>query len=113
MIEVIQGEKQPFTISLRSKSTGDAFDLTGFNEITVCFKAGSTTIEKTESAGEVSVVGADDKGKIQVDLKVADTTSFAKTTDGQIEVSVDFGSGDIRKLQILDAFHVVEKICAV
>lgn len=112
MIEVIQGEKQPFTIRLRSKSTGDPWDLSANVEIKVCFKSGTTIVEKLKTLAEVSIVGAVTEGKIQTDLLIADTNLLPKTTEGHIEVLVDYGSGDVRKTQILGAFHVIEKICS-
>ena len=111
MIEIIQGEKQPITIDLVSSKTGKRIDLTGNTEITVCFQAGSTLISKTKTATEVVVVGDPADGQITADLQVADTDSMPTTSSGSIEVVIDFGSGDVRKSQILEAFQVIQKIC--
>jgi len=111
MIVIIQGEKQPFELNLSSLKNGTAFDLTGFTDITVCFKIGSTTIEKKESDGDVTVV-SEPRGEISTFLTVADTDSLTPGTDGAIEVLVDFGGGDIKKAQDLNAFKVVAKICS-
>jgi len=108
--EIIQGEKQDFAFNLKSKSTGNRFDLTGFSEIKVCFKSGTTLVEKLESLAEVTVVSAAD-GQITTSLSVADTDSFAKSDDGDVEIHVDFGGGDVKKSQILGAFFVTEKLC--
>ena len=112
MIQVIQGERQEFTIDLTSEKTGNKFDLTGFSEIKVCFKAGTTIIEKLESvpADNVSVVSAIN-GQISAELSVADTDAMTAANDGAIEIEIDFGGGDIKKVQILSAFNVVNKIC--
>jgi len=109
-VDVIQGEKQSFTINLKQPS-GSPFDLTGFTEITVCFKAGSTVVQKLESLAEVSVVGADTLGTITVDLAIADSDSFSPTGEGHIEVHVAFSASDVRKTQILNAFQVTAKLC--
>lgn len=95
MLEIIQGEKQTVKPDLTSRKTQKAFDLTGFTEIEVCFKAESTIIKKLESLGEVVVVDAL-KGEITTDLLVAETTTLPPTEEGIIVVTVTFGAGDVR-----------------
>lgn len=112
MIEVIQGEKQTFNIDLTSKKTGKSFDLTGNTEITVCFKSGTTIIEKTKTATEVSEVGDPLLGQITVDLLTTDTATMLPTQEGIIVVEVDFGSGDVRKAIQNNAFTVEADPCA-
>ena len=111
MIEIIQGEKQTVNIDLVSKTTGKPFDLTGATEIKVCFKAGSTTVSKLLSLAEVSVVGNALLGQITTDLSTTDTDSMTQTSKGDVEVTVDYGSGNVKKAQIQDTFKVTEKIC--
>ena len=111
MIKIIQGEQQPFTIDLKSAETGKPFDLTGYSEITVCFKAGSSLVSKDTSSG-VSVVGDPMLGQISGTLEVADTSSLTSTASGSIEVTIDFGGGNIKKTQILNEFSVSQTLCS-
>ena len=111
IIEIIQGEQQPFTIDLVSKATGKPFDLTGYDEITVCFKSESTIVTKDTSSG-VSVLGDEKLGQITGTLETTDTTTMPATSHGHIEVAVDFGGGDIKKAQLLNKFIVIESICS-
>ncbi len=89
MLEIIQGEQQPYKIDLTSKKTGKPFDLTGNVEIDVCFKAGSTVIVKKKTLSQV-VVDSALLGQISGNLEVGDTESMSPLTDGQIEVLVNF-----------------------
>ena len=111
MIEIIQGERQPFTIDLILKSSKKPFDLTGFSEITACFKADSSKVVLTEGGGDISVVGDPKLGQLTGFLTVAQTTSLTPTAKGDIEVVIDFGLGDIKKTQILNQFIVQEGFC--
>lgn len=89
MLDIIQGEQQPYKIDLTSKKTGLPFDLTGNVEIEVCFKAGSTIIIKKKTLGEV-IVDSLILGQISGNLEVSDTNSMTPLTDGAIEVSTIF-----------------------
>jgi len=115
MLDIIQGEQQPwaFQVTTKNKSTGKTrpLDLTGFEEITVCFKTESTVITKLESTGDVTV---DDLifGEISGFLEVAETNGMAATEDGSVEVAVDFGGGVVKKSIITQSHRVTEKICA-
>ena len=111
MLNIIQGEKQTVIIDLVSSKTGKRTDLTGNTEIKVCYVAGTTVVEKTKTATQVTVIGDEEDGQIQADLQVADTDSMPPTSEGHIEISIDYGSGDIRKSQILNAFSVASKLC--
>ncbi len=112
MIEIIQGEKQPYELDLTSKETGTNFDLTGVTDIIVCFRSGSTTVIKKKSLAEVVVVGNPVLGQISGDLLIADTNSLPATEQGDIEVVIDVdGAGDIQKAQKLGSFTVTEGIC--
>lgn len=110
-IDVIQGERKPWTIDLTSSKTGKPFDLTGNTEIKVCFQAGSTTIELLKTLAEVTVVGLDELGQISGELTTTQSDSLTPTTEGNIEVHVTFGAGDVRKAQLINAFTVTAKIC--
>lgn len=111
MLDIIQGEKQPFEFNLTSKKSGGPFDLTGNIEIEVCFKSGTTIVTKKKTLSEITVVGSPELGQISGDLEVADTDSLPSTENGDVEIKIDFGGGDIKKAQILGAFKVTEKIC--
>jgi len=111
MIEVIQGEKQTVNIDLVSKTSGKPFDLTGASEIKVCFKSGSTIITKLLSLLEVSVVGDPLLGQITTDLSTTNTDAMTATNKGDIQVTVDYGAGNVKKAIINEAFSVTTKIC--
>jgi len=89
MLDIIQGEQQPYKIDLTSKKTGLPFDLTGNVEIEVCFKAGSTIIVKKKTLSEV-IVDSEILGQISGNLEVFDTNPLTPLTDGSIEVSTIF-----------------------
>lgn len=117
MRTIIQGEKETFTINLTEKeSLSDGtiltkpFDLTGFTEIEVCFKVGTTIKSKKLTLAEVSVIGLDTDGKIQVALEVADSNGFG-VGQGSIEVVITKAVGDVTKFQILNSFQIVQKFC--
>lgn len=111
MLKIIQNESKPFTITITSESNdGLPFDLTGFSDIKVCFKSGSLITELTQSGGRITVVTAL-LGLISGTLTQAETDAMSVVTDGQIEIQVDFGGGDVRKSQIDSAFIVKAKLC--
>ncbi len=111
MLKIIQNEKQPFTINMTSEQlNGLPFDLTGFSDITVCFKAGSVVTTLTESGSRITVV-EEKIGQISGALTQAETDAMSIVTSGIIEIAVDFGGGDVRKTQINNAFSVIEKVC--
>lgn len=109
MKTIIQGEKKDFTITLTSVSGGitTLLDVSSAVEISVCFSIGATSITKTLTGSNVSVTGT---GQVTTSLTTTDTDTFQVGT-GDIEVAVDNGSGDVTKLQNLDSFAVVAKIC--
>lgn len=109
--EIIQGAQSKFTIDCVD-STGKRFDLTGNTEIKCCFKASTTVVEKLKTTGGVTVVGDPADGQIESTLEVADTDAMPPVMDGCIEVVVDYGSGTVKKSQILDAFIIIEKKCS-
>ena len=116
MREIVQGEREIFVIQLGQKDSGGVvrpFDLTGNTEISVCWKAESTIVQKNRVAATIGVivVGADTDGKIQGTLEVADTDSFPQTSNGSIEIIVTKAGGDVTKWQIDNAFQVLTKIC--
>lgn len=115
MKKLVQGEKAEFTFQLATKSKAGLvkpFDLSTNTEITVRFRAGSTTLAKNRVANPVGVVvlGFDADGKIQATLAVADTDAMPKTTSGLVEVVVTKPGGDVRKFQLKNAFQVDEKL---
>jgi len=115
MLDIIQGEKQPWTlrISTKNANTGKVtpLDLTGFVQITVCFKSGVNLITLTVSGGRVTV-DAILTGDVSGFLTVAETNGMPVIEDGLAEAVVDFGSGDVRRAIITSSHRVTEKICA-
>lgn len=116
MLDIIQGEKQPWAITIVTKNavTGKTtpLDLAGFSEITVCFKTGTIITTLTQTGGDITVDIAV-LGEISGNLTVAQTDALpAPIEDGSAEISVDFGSGDVRKSIILNSHRVTAKLCA-
>lgn len=112
MLEIIQGEQQPYSITINKKKDGKItgpLDLTGNVEIKVLFKIGATIITKLKTTSQVTVVSAI-LGQISGNLLIADTDLMTAGTDGVVEIHVDYGSGNVKKLQILNAFKVFAKI---
>lgn len=118
MKEVIRGEKEKFSISLIEQtklSDGSkvqkAFDLTGYTEIQVNFKSGSTSVSKTFTAdpSEVSIVGADTDGKIETNLEIADSGSL-EVGFGSIEIVVTKAADEVTKFQLLNSFQVISSL---
>jgi len=114
MLDIIQGEKQPWSIDVETlnKTTGKTrpLDLTGFAEITVCFKTGVNKVSLTETGGRVTVDNAI-LGEISGFLNITETAGMPETEDGLTEVVVDFGGDDIRKSKISGSHRVEESDC--
>ncbi len=110
MIDIIQEERQPFTIQIRSNLTNDPYDLTGNSDIKVCFKTASGVTELTKSGARITVEDAK-LGIISGALTQAETDAMPVENNGLIEIQLDFGGGDVRKVQVTNAFVVREKAC--
>jgi hypothetical protein len=110
VIEIIQGEQQPFTIDLISKETGKPYDLTSATDIEVCFSAESSSVTKNFASG-VSVVGDPVLGQITGTLEIADTTALTPTAHGHIEVTIISSASDHKKAQLLNQFIVLATLC--
>lgn len=114
MLDIIQGERQPWaiTVKTKNKNTGKStpLDLSGFSEITVCFKTGVNILTLLQTGGRVTVDNAV-LGEISGDITVAETDAMEAVEDGSAEVKIDFGGGDVRKSIILGSHRVDPKIC--
>jgi len=116
MREVIQGEKEVFRINLtvKDKNTNitSPYSLVGQTEISVCFKVGTTILQKNRVAVPIGVVviGPEVDGVIEATMDVAESDGFA-AGDGDIEIVETKGAGVVKKFQIPNAFQVLEKIC--
>lgn len=116
MKEVIQGAQGVFDISLAEKDSAGIlrpFDLTGHTATTpqVCWRAGTTKIEKLLTDPDVTIQGLETAGQIRAILDASETLTFPNGEIGDIEVVVDDGLGGIKKFQILESWRVIEKIC--
>jgi len=111
MIEVIQGERQRFLIDLASKKTKKPFDLTGNDDIEVCFKAGTTLIVKKRTLTEVTIIGDPLLGQIEVFLTKDETPTLPPVTDGITVTTILFPGDDVKKAIELDAFMVIADPC--
>ena len=120
MKKVFQGAREVFDIDLGVKDTCTGsditrpFDLTGFvpADSKICWRAGTTQIEKAFDDPDVAVIGVDTAGMVQGILDIDETASFPKDEVGDIEILIDKGAGDITRFQVLDGFQVIGKICA-
>jgi len=115
MKKIVQGEKKVFTINLTEIDENDVstkFDLTGNEEITVCFNVRSTTVVKNRVAATIGVVvvGAETDGKIQATLLVADT-KLLDTGKGDVEIVVTKPSNDISIFQQENGFEIFPSKC--
>lgn len=110
-LEIIQGQKKTFTVFLDDEETGKPVDLTSVSEITTCFeKTGGTLETLTLTGTDISVVTAA-IGEILVTITAVKTDDFKVVSNATLEVIYDFGSGDVRKSQLLRAYSVKAKIC--
>jgi len=89
MLDIIQGEQQPYKINLTSKKTGLPFNFTGNVEVEVCFKADSTIIVHKKTLGQV-VVDSEILGQLSGDLQVFETDPLTPLLDGSIEIKTIF-----------------------
>lgn len=115
MKKYIQGERVSFTIQLAIKDSDGIirpFPLTGNTEIVMLWESSAGVVRKNRVAATtgVVVVGADADGKVKGTLEVADTDAQAKTTAGNIEITVTKGVGDVTKFKLKNAFQVDEKV---
>lgn len=112
MLDIFQGERQAWSMQITTKNqvTGKTspLDLTGFNEITVCFRTDANILIKLESTAGVTVDSLL-QGEISGFLSVADTNAMPGDKTGDTEVAVDFGGGDVKKTQILRSHKVTAK----
>lgn len=121
MKDIIRGEQAIITIELAGKRKSseilDAFDASNFDKTIpsaakVCFKAGTTLIEKTWDEAEINTVDAAE-GILVATLEGSETDTFTANDVGIIEVVYvdDTDNKLIRKFQSPRAFQVKEKIC--
>ena len=111
MLNIIQNERKPFSITITSKKTGLPLNLTGNSDITVCFKAGVSLTTLTKTGVRITVDNAV-LGQISGALTQAETDAMSAVNSGDIEIAVDYGSGDVQKSQKFNAFSVTAKLCA-
>jgi len=117
MKAVVQNTTAEFFMSLGEKGDDDVvrpFDLTGHDASTpkICWKAGSTKVEKLLTDADVSIVGPEIDGKIKGVLNPSQTASFPNGEFGDIEVVVTKTVGGVTtSFQLLKSWQVIEKIC--
>lgn len=107
-VKIIQGEDRTITVLLRQD--GSPYDLTGFTEITACFIGTSGSITKTQTGGQIAVVGSNDCGKITIDLTDADTALLEEGLQG-FTVDVDKGTTK-RTVNLANSVDVEARICS-
>lgn len=109
-IKIIQGGEMTFFVRLINKQTGDPFDLTGATAITTCFYNTDGTELNLSLGSGISIVSPAPIGKLQISLSAAQTALLDVISDQILEISVEFG-GDPTKIQIFNAYSVLESVC--
>ena len=112
---VVQGEDPIFKIQLGSRDkcaeVATAVDISGITtaDSKVCWKAGTTVIEKTFDDADITITDAA-KGKFEAVLDAAESVTLLANEVGDIEVLISEG-GRIKKYQLLKSFQVKAAIC--
>ena len=119
MLDIHQGAQVPWStqIKTKNKATGrlEPLDLTGFEEIQVCFVTGGTPqlLKQLESLDEV-IVDNLKQGEISGFIEAVDSAGMpVSETGNKMEGHVDFGDGVIKKFKVLDSHRVIETECPV
>lgn len=112
-VEIVQGEDKIFTVDVK-KSDGDAFDLTGFTDLTAEFKlaAGGALSLTTAANGNGSVVTSPNPtcGRIQVSIDKVDTALLESGDSQDIEIIIEDGSNELTILQLSGQMKVKERL---
>lgn len=102
---IYQGSDRTLRLMLRSKDSGEPFDLSGASEIKAIFKGSSALVEKTLTGGDVSVVSPSGAGIIDVDLAAADTNALYEGPRQTFELEITI-SGDVTVVVFSEALNV-------
>jgi len=113
MVKIIQGEKKDIPVTLfeaddQGRITGFK-DLTGLSAAEACFKNSDGTLLTLTLGSGITVADVDGK----LDLVLTDTESDALAVIDQetLEIKLDYGGGDVDKVQIERAYSVIRKFC--
>jgi len=114
-IDIVQGENSTFDIKLRD-SEGDPFDLTNFDEYTVCLPLTSGTLSLTQVANAngslIALSGNALLGKLNVSVNSVDTT-LLKVADRQ-DIGLELnnnGTPNPRRQKFAGVLNVTATIC--
>lgn len=106
---IIQGGKATLVVRLLNDQTQDPYDLTGVTALTTCFQNDDgSELMLTLSSG-ISILSAV-LGKIQIVLTSAQTALLRTVQLHTLELSITT-TGDPIKVQIPDAYSVVQTVC--
>ena len=109
-LEIIQGETQPFKLYFKSRVSEYPQDLTGATEIKVAFVTGAVEVDKKLSTSGITILGNVLLGTVYGTLTPTETASLAVGEGYALEAIISYGSTNIKKAIIQNAFNVVQKI---
>jgi len=115
MKNVVQGDDATFPFELATQRVNsqiqDPFNISVISDAQskVCWKAGTTKIEKAFDDADVTVTDGT-AGKFTALLDDTESATFPKGELGDIEVSIVIGT-TTTKFQLLKSWRVIEKIC--
>lgn len=115
MVQIIRGERKTISVQIY---TSDCDSITGFknlaavNNVSACFRnEDGTLLELTsDPAAGVTIIDAA-TGKIEIEISAAQSDLLALVKNETLEITLDFGSGNIDKVQIKNAYSVLASLC--
>lgn len=108
-IVIVMGEDKLINVQLVSQQNFGPFDLTGVTAISTCFLNADAS-ELTLSLGSGITLTSAAAGKILVQLSAAETALLATFNLQTLEISITL-SGLVTKVQIPNAYSVVDAVC--
>ena len=109
-INVVQGKRKEFTLDIEKGS--DPFDLTGVNEVKVCFPGdGGTPVElSSNTAGELTITNAT-LGKVSGVLPAAKSANLIVGEDQNVQVEVSQTAGEPEAQVLEESLNVTAAVC--
>jgi len=116
-VTIIQGENAVFTIKLRD-SEGDPIDLTPYDKYKVCLptdtSGGSLDVSEVANGnGSIVTVDGDNLlGKLQIQIKAADTLSLLEEERMSIDLELDnAGTPAPKRAKFQNVLTVLSSLC--
>lgn len=93
MRTIVKGTDDNLVLKPKYKTSLDPYDFTGATEITVCFIAeDGTTVEFTKTGLEITIVGLETAGKINVAMNDTKTALIASGDPVDFDLTIDKGT---------------------